>query len=285
MSAEQRYYEQRRDQALRDLLELDNQVGAGELSADVETRLRSSYEQEAATAIAELDQLAKQKDDPDVEDTAVRDAPRNREQSRPRYLLYGLGILALTAAGFLLPGYVMDRPDGGFVTGNEALENGEGTSGDSGTGFQTSGRDLDKVTNQELEAVVAATPEVIGMRLVLADRYTAEGRYDLAVVHYGKVIEIDPGNADAKARLGWLMLQLGESKEAARLVEEALAVDPELLDALWFKANIRLYGFDDANGALEVIETMLERPDLDPEVRDQVEKLRRDASQRLADGA
>lgn len=45
-------------------------------------------------------------------------------------------------------------------------------------------------------------------------------------------------NADAMARLGWLLLQIGQPQEALRSVDEALAIKPSLDDARWFRANI-----------------------------------------------
>lgn len=285
MSGDRRALEQRRDHALRDLLELEQQAGRGELSPETEATLRRAYEREAAGAIAEIERLPAARDtggteEPDSGEDGEPAASRGRRLLQPRILLYALGFLSVVAAGLLLPGNLLDRPDGGFVTGNEALQDPAGTSG----GDAPPAAELENVTNEEMEAVVAANPDVIGMRLALADRYTEEGRYDLALVHYGKALEQDPGNPAATARLGWLMLQIGEPAEANRLVDQALAADPELLDALWFKANILLYGLDDQAGAIGVLDTMRKRTDLATEVRDQVEELRRTASDGLAEG-
>lgn len=272
---------QRRDHALRDLLELDRQLGDRELSPETASRLRREYEREAAAAITALDRLAATPADDDTKVPHVGDGSRPR-RVKPQHLLYGLGALVLVAAALLLPGYVLDRPRGGFVTGNEALQN---PSGDMPSAAQPPVRDLEKVTDQELEAVVNANPDVIGMRLALADRYTAKGRYDLAVVHYRKVLELEPGNAEGKAHLGWLLLQVGQPDEAQRLVDDALSTNPKLADALWFKANIRLYGFDDAQGAIDVLDTMSALPDLSREVRDQIKALRQEASAQATGGS
>lgn len=275
-TAQQRELEHRRDAALRDLLELDRQAREGELTPEAEDALRRSYRWEAAAAIAALDRLAVQKETTSDPDVLPALAPQSRAR-QPRVLLYGAGFLAVLAAGLLLPGSVLDRPEGGFVTGNEALQNSD--SGDTPTGPPATGRNLADVTDEELEAVVAANPEVIGMRIALANRYTEKGRYDLAVVHYRKALDQDPGNADAKAHLGWLLLQIGESDQAARLVDEALAAEPELLAALWFKANVRLYGFDDPEGAVEVLDEMSSRPEVAPELLAQIEALRSAAAE------
>lgn len=271
MTMERERHLERRDRALRDLVELDRQVLAGELSTDDEQQLRDGYERDVATALQAVERL-----DADAAATAVSPSAvaehRGRRGRATRLGLYGAGFSAVVVAGLLLPGNLLDRPEGGFVTGNEALEN-PGAAQPA----PASEADLSKVTDAEMEAVIAANPEVIGMRLALADRYTASGQYDLAAVHYRKVLEQDPSNPQGKASLGWLMFQLGESDQAARLVDEALQTAPELVVGWWYKANIRLYGFDDPGGAISALDTLRARPQLSPEVRDQVETLRQEA--------
>ncbi|MHB8794942.1 MAG: tetratricopeptide repeat protein [Candidatus Nanopelagicales bacterium] len=273
MTAERERHLERRDQALRDLVELDRQVQAGELSALDERRLREGYEREVAAALTGLDRLAA-----DAAARVANPAPvvedRGRRGLLSRRSLYASGLAAVLAAGLLLPGNVLDRPQGGFVTGNEALQD----PGSAPTAPPPAA-DLSKVSDAEMEAVVAANPEIIGMRLALADRYTASGRYDLAAVHYRKVLEQDPTNPQGKASLGWLMFRLGEIDQAARLVDEALQAAPELVVGWWYQANIRLYGFNDPAGAIQSLDVMRARPDLSAEVRGQVESLRQQASQ------
>ncbi|MHB1235591.1 MAG: tetratricopeptide repeat protein [Microbacteriaceae bacterium] len=274
--------EQRRDQALRDLVELTEQRRRGELSTDVEAGLRRSYEQEAAAAIAALDRLPMAEEPVETRRRLGNAGVRLPLRLHPRQLLYALGALALVVAAVIVPGYVLGRPAGGFVTGNEALQGSSRTRGTDPTSAPQV--DLTKVTDKEFEAIVQANPDAVGMRLVLADRYITEGRYDLAAVHYQKVLEKDPANAVAEAHLGWIMLQLDRPTEAARLVDQALATDPKQLEALWFKANILLYGKNDPQGALNVLDTMRARQDLSTEVLSQVDQLRASASALLTGG-
>lgn len=272
---------QRRDQAFRDLIEVDRQLADGELSAQDAARLRSRYEREAAAAIGALRRV------PSGAEVEAAPAPAAEPRDRPRrlsprYALYGLGIVILLLAALTLPGSVLNRPPGGLVTGNEAVQAGPGSSLAPAPAPSTSPRNLDTVSDAELEAVIAANPEIVGMRLALAQRYVDKDRYDLAVVHYTKVLALDPANAEAKGHLGWIMLQLDRPAEAARLVDEARTAGPELLDVMWFQANIRLYGLNDPRGALATLDIMQQRPDLTPVVRQQVAELRRVAAQRLA---
>lgn len=272
---------QLRDAALRDLVELEDQVGLGEISdADAE-ELRSRYSGEALAAIA----LLEEEGDDEVADPArevpVRSVGTSADEARParwrpgallngRRMLYAAGVAAALAAGLSLSGNLLDRPSGGLVSGNltDQTPPGAATSPAAGTGMN-----LRKVTDAQMEAVVAANPEVVGMRLALASRYLEKGRYDLAVVHYTKALEQEPRNPEALAHLGWVMLKVDQPEEAARLVDSALEVDPGMVDAMWIQANVRLYGLQDPEAALSSLQPLQGRTDLNATVRRQVADL------------
>ena len=250
--------DQRRSRALLDLVDLDRQVAAGELTEDEAEPLRHRYERAAADAMAEL--------------TAVRqEQPSESRRGRPRMrLVYGAAVAVAAIAVVLLPRFVGGRPPGGFATGNEV----RGTASVSASPVLPTapGRDLSKVSDAEMEAVVAANPDILEMRLALAQRYTDKGRYDQAVAQYLAVLQRDAGNAEAQAHLGWAMLQVGRPRDALPLVDRALRTQPTMLHALWFKANILLYGNSDPGGAIDVLRTM-QRERLSPEVSKQVTDL------------
>lgn len=265
---------ERRDQALRDLVDLERQVEAGELTPQVAHDLRQRYEATAAAALAAVaargtDSASGAHDPPHSE--ASPGAGPTRWQV-PRRALYAFGLAAAAAAVVIVPKFVGDRPPNGYVTGNEAMQQ------PGGTQMPASGsKDLASVSDAEMEKVVEANPKVAGMRLALAGRYTREGRYDLATVHYTEVLKQDPNNAEAQAHMGWILLQLDRPKEAGRFVDAAVRNDPKLFDALWFQANIRLYGLRDPAGAIQTLDTMRARRDLTPGVRRQVVRLRKAA--------
>lgn len=255
---------ERRDQALRDLVELDRQLAAGEVTAADAEDLRARYEADAAAAALALRDLP-----PDG-------ARQRRRRSRSERAAYLVAALTAAAAFVLLPQAVKDRPPGGFVTGNEI-----GPASRPPT--QAPRQDLSAVPDAELEAAVRADPTVTGMRLALADRYTDQRRFDEALVHYGRVLEQDPGNARATARTGWILFQTGQPTEAARLVALARRADPLLLEAIWFDANVLLYGLQDPAAALQALADLRARPDLAPAVAQQVAEL--EAEARTALGA
>lgn len=264
--------EQRRNQVLSDLLDVDRQQEDGELNARDAAQLRTRYEKEALLLIRRLQDESNR-----AAGTAA--AVGGRRRPRSRHVLYAAGVAAAVVGAVLVPAYVMDRPDGGFVTGNEALS---GSS--TGAATPNAGRALSTVSNKELEAVVDQNPDVVGMRLALAARYADAGRIDLATVHYTKVLEQEPDNAEALAHLGWLMLQLDRPGEAARLVGRALENEPTLADALWFQANVRLFGLDDPAGAIRTLDLMSAQGGLSVAVRGQVSRLRARAQQSLEAG-
>jgi cytochrome c-type biogenesis protein CcmH/NrfG len=257
VTGERERLEQERDQALRDLVDLDRQVAVGELPDDVAAELRSRYERAAAATLAQLAETS--------EESALA---TDRSSARARWGAYALALaVAAFAAVVLLPTYLGERVAGGAVSGNEAL------------GFpapdeeQSAPRDPSTVTDEEMEAVIAENPGVVGMRLALAHRYLDAADYLAAARHYVVALDQEPRNVEAQAHYGWLLMQLDEPEQAAEYVDGALAQDPQHVEALWFRANIALYGLSDPATAITVLEQLQQRTDLEPEVRDQVEAL------------
>ena len=263
--------ERQRDQALRDLLELEQQVRTGDVPPRPAAELRRRYERAAAEALALLD---------GSEPAEEAGSSRQRRVVTWRAVVYGAGALAaVVALGVVLPPTLQDRPVGGFVTGNEVSQG----SPAPGPSAPPTGRDLSKVTDAEMERLVEANPDVVGMRLALAERYRDQGEFDKAVPHYREVLERQPDNAEALASLGWILLQLDDAAEAARFADEALQRDPALPLAWWVRANVRLYGQDDPSGAVEALRRMQELP-LEPEVQGQVATLLQEARASAAAG-
>lgn len=259
MSTADELLRQTADQAVRDIVELDRQVACGEIGEADAATLRAGYEASAARSLGALDPAGP---------PAPAPAPAPRAWSLA-YLL--AGVVAVVVALVLLPASLIDRPVGGYVTGNEAVQGGAPALDPSAT-----------VTDEQLEEVVAANPGVVGMRLALADRYVAQGDFGPAMRHYLDALRREPDNAEANAHLGWLLLQIGRPQDALESVDRALALDPSLDDALWFRANIALDGVDDPAAALVSL-TELGRRELSPAVREQVDQLTETARQRLGE--
>jgi cytochrome c-type biogenesis protein CcmH len=140
-------------------------------------------------------------------------------------------------------------------------------------------QDLSDVSNETMEAVVAANaddPQINGMRLALAERYFDVGDYRAAFPHYLVVAE-DPNATGAEAitalvRLGWMAYEgNGEVETATRLIDEALAIDPESPVARYVRARVLWCGNGESEPAVETFEALLDDPDLVAETRAQIE--------------
>jgi tetratricopeptide (TPR) repeat protein len=114
------------------------------------------------------------------------------------------------------------------------------------------------------------------MRLALAERYFDLGDYRSAFPHYLVVAE-DPNAVPeqvitALVRLGWMAYDgNGEVDTAVRLIEEALAIDPESNAARYVMAQVQWCGAGETEQAVAIFADLLEAPGLDDETRAQVE--------------
>lgn len=276
-----RTLEERRDLAVRDLVELDRQVATGEIDEATAARLRATYEAEAATADRQLAALDSRPAAPDAAEAAARagahpGGARTTATTRRSWTRVAGGAAILTAgvaaAVLWLPGAVGDRPAGGFVSGNEAV--GGASSGDEAVDGAP-GRDLAEVTNAELEQVVADNPDIVPMRVRLAHRYLDDGDVERATDHYLEVLDRED-HPEAMAHLGWILFNDGQFDLAESLLQASRARAPDDAETLWFLANLRLYGQQDPAGAVGLLEQLAGRDDLGDQ-RPQVEQLLREA--------
>jgi tetratricopeptide (TPR) repeat protein len=239
--------EEQLDQVANDLVELEDQVAAGEIDADTAAALRDTYRAEAAAVRDELAGLA--------EDPAPGRSPR-RMAAGAAILVLGLGTLTLLVTRAVEP-----RPPGGLVTGGIVTDVAGGET-----------RDLAGVTNEELEAVIEANPDVPAMRMALARRYFAAGEFGDALAHYMVVLETG-SPAEALANVGWMAFLSGEDETGLAYVQRALEVDPGYTPALWYLANV-LAETGDGAGAVEAVDRLLGSGDVPDEVRAAAEELR-----------
>lgn len=241
------------DQALRDIAELDEQVAAGEIGPERAAELRRRYEAVASDALAD----AGPRGDPD-------DGRARPWRPGAWTWTYALAVMvALIAVVVLLPSALIDRPPGGAVTGVEA----------TGADGSPPSVDPNAVSNEQLEEVVAANPQVVGMRLALADRYAAAGEDGRAMRHYLAALDQQPDNPDVLTRLSWLLLGIGQPGPALENVDRALAVQPDSVEAAWVQANVLVNGTGDRVRGIAVLERLAARGDLSSAVRSRVDEL------------
>lgn len=141
------------------------------------------------------------------------------------------------------------------------------------------GRDLSQVTNEEMESVVAANPDVVPMRLALVERYlhAADGepttdakktQLERARFHAGEAgarATITADQARALRYLGWTTALLTDPAKGAGLLEQSLVKEPGNPDALWFLATVRFDKLNDPAAAKPLLEQLLAAPVDDPQ--------------------
>ncbi|HSM01020.1 MAG TPA: hypothetical protein VK960_01070 [Acidimicrobiia bacterium] len=211
--------EDRRDRIVADLRALDDQVASREIAPKVADDLRHSYEVELADTLSDLE-------------TARSEKPTGRSRRR---IVIGLAAFAIAASA--------------AVVGLAGAVDSDPTVPDQGI-------DLSDVTNEELEQVVAANPDVVPMRLALARRYVEAGEFSLALPHYFYILDRGP-NAEALMYLGWMTYLSDEPETGAVLLEQSLELDPGNLLAQWFLANVRYRGLGDRAGAVPLLEAVI----------------------------
>jgi len=141
------------------------------------------------------------------------------------------------------------------------------------------GQQLEDVSNETMEAVVAANsehPQVDGMRLALAERYYEVGDYSAAFPHYLAVAESADATGSqavtALVRLGWMAWDgNAEAETAIELFDQALAIDSSSSTALYLKGQVMWCGNGEAEEAVDLFETVLSDPELSPDSRTRVE--------------
>jgi len=211
--------EEERDFLLKSLDDLEQERAAGTIDEESYRALHDDYTARAAAVIR-----------------ALRDGVDAREETpkRParRWLVVG-GIVAFAAiAGVALAFALGARLPGDTSSGN--------------TGPRAEPTTIDR--RERLERAVAANPNDIASRLLLARFLEADGDLPEALKQYDEVIAIDPTNAEAHAQSGrilYLTARQAPPSDAAFLVDSsrarldrAVELDPDYPDARFFRAIV-----------------------------------------------
>lgn len=260
--------------ALEDLDALRRQAAAGEIDERTARRLWVRYASEAvdaASAARVSGEAATDGETGGLDSGADHDRLAEPAPRRPRASLWVAGAVVVAAAGAAATVTVAtdERAPGGFVTGNEVTDPG------------TAQRDLSVVTNEEMEQVVAANPDIVDMRARLAHRYLDDGDLDRAVDHYLEVLDRHD-HPEAMSHLGWILFTQGRSDLAAPLIERSRELDPADVESTWFMANLLVYGQERPGEAIPLLEGLLVRDELGSDQREDVASVLDDALEALA---
>jgi tetratricopeptide (TPR) repeat protein len=254
--------EERRRYALRDLEELAVQVATGELDEATAARLRAGYEAE----LAAVEQAVSEQAD---EQTAVEEEAPARPADSP---LEGRSTGRAIAGAFILIGALTVV----ILLAAQVFQSDDGP----GSQAASDGSALDAAAIAEMEEVVAAHPDVPGMRLALADLYFEQGDYGSAIDHYLTVLAGEmtvQEESHTMGRIGWMAYSTGQINAAVDYLNASLSADPGYHEGKLFLGMVTLYGLEDAAGALPLLEEVRALPNLNEQVRTQVEDAIRDA--------
>lgn len=262
MTSERSRLTERREVVRRDLMELAVQQETGEMKPETAERLRRTYESEfdaLSSAIAELPE------DPSEPFSSGRVAPEHETPRTSWRKVVGSVVII-----------------GGLVAALALAANNAGSDGAQPIASSPGDLTVDpaSVSNEEMEAVVAANPGINGMRMALADRYFAAEEYGDALDHYLIIAENDPTpdeESKALARIAWIAYRTGLAEAAEQYARSSLDVDPDNAEATLYLGFITLYGLEDAEAAIPQLEAALEIPNLSANVISQIEDALEDA--------
>jgi tetratricopeptide (TPR) repeat protein len=229
--------EDERRNLLRALRDLAEDRAAGRLPEGAYRELRSETETRAVAVLKALEHRDGHGElRADLRD--LRDRPRVAgSPTRRAAIAASLIALAAVILAPLLAGALRGRETGAPITGDV---------GGSPVGF--------------FEQRVRDHPDDVAARLDLAEAYLAEGDTPGALQQYRAVLDIDPENAEAFARVGALLFQAGgeaEARPARAAVDRALAIDPDYPEALYWRGVI-LERLDRDRPAIEAYRSYLD---------------------------
>lgn len=241
--------DERSRQARLDLDELDAQVAAGEIDPPTADRLRATYLDELAAAVADAG-----------EHISTPTRSPIRVAIGAAILVVGVAV-AVVVAGASVEGRDPDALQGVAAVGEF---------------------DPDAYSDETLEAAIAGfadDPSVADrlpyMRFALAERYFERGEYQQAFAHYEQILAGDPP-ADlfsaTMTRIAWITYAgNGEIDLALDVIDRAIEAAPGSTEARYVKGQIVWCGRGDAGAAAVLFEQVLTSDQLDDATRTQVE--------------
>ncbi len=202
--------------------DVDLQLADGELDRDTAAQIKTRYE----TELAELEATAAATRQLDPDETPSDESGSGIRRFNGRAIAgIGLVVVAMTVIGY-------------FAVQSLNTQQVVGADGIVGDVLRGEGQvDLADVSNEEMEEVVAANPDIVPMRLALARRYFEGGEFDKALQHYFEVLDREQ-HPEALANIGWMTYLSNRPDIAVGYVEAALDRQPDYLAAEWFLGNI-----------------------------------------------
>jgi tetratricopeptide (TPR) repeat protein len=110
---------------------------------------------------------------------------------------------------------------------------------------------------QALHELVGREPNNTKVQIDLGNVLYDAGRYQEAIGHYQKALELDPKNVSVSTDLGTALWYTGRADEALTQFQKSLAIEPNHPQTLFNIGIVRLEGKQDRAGAIEAWERLL----------------------------
>jgi len=124
---------------------------------------------------------------------------------------------------------------------------------------------------------VNSHPRDAALLMQVAAIYHASHQFKEAAAYYGKAVQADPKNVDARSRLASSLYRSGDVDGALAQLRLGLAYDPRDANSLFNLGMIRLQGQGDGQGAVAAWQQLLKsNPQLSEERKAEVQRLMAD---------
>lgn len=127
---------------------------------------------------------------------------------------------------------------------------------------------LDEVSNQEMEKVIELNPDIMPMRIALANRYFEAFDYSSALPHFMYVAE-NSNDIDLKSlslsQIGWMVYESGDINTSLSYINEALRISPKSLLAETYKGIILIQQIDTRDEGIIILNSLRNNPSLSEE--------------------
>lgn len=239
----------RRARLVSALEELEADFADAKVTAGDYEQLRQRDEAELRTVKAALKERPKH---------AARPAAAAARRSLNPVVAWTLGVVAFgTVVAVTMTRSVAPRAAGGTITG---VDLSGGSAPDGGAEDEGAIAPVDTARLHVLETRVARDSNDHAALIELGHVYLAQQRLNRAAQVSMRAVRLKPDapeTAEAFAHLGMILWNAGEMAAGLRSLEKALALHPDLPEALLFKGIVLFAGAQDPRGAAEAWERYL----------------------------
>jgi cytochrome c-type biogenesis protein CcmH/NrfG len=147
----------------------------------------------------------------------------------------------------------------GVFAGIMMAQVGWGTSSTSSTpsAAPQASNDQSAAVIQQLESHLTHAPDDLEARIQLGNAYFDAGKYESAILHYSKALEMKPRNPNVIVDLGIAYRHIGRSDVAVQKFREALAIDAQHVNARYNLGVVSRWDLNDLPAAIAAWDTLL----------------------------